>query len=126
MAVRKVFKCPRCGAVTHELDVTGRYVLYFDENMEERREAVHEFFQCPNCFAEYPSKDHFQVTTTERLYAEWDRIRLSEEGEPRKALLECTDEDCGFRWYDVVKKTLPPCPKCGCEMRELEYNLETV
>ena len=55
----------------------------------------------------------------EERYGEWERQR--DEGEVGfYCLVKLLCDDCGYRWVDNVRTTLPPCPRCG-STRVYEY-----
>jgi len=55
----------------------------------------------------------------EERYREWERQR--DEGEAGfYCLVKLLCDDCGYRWADNVRMTLPPCPRCG-SARVYEY-----
>jgi len=58
----------------------------------------------------------------ERAYKDWQEHRDEEEwGFYCAVKLLC--DNCGKRWVDFVRLTLPPCPRCGS--REV-FEYETV
>jgi len=60
--------------------------------------------------------------SAEKKYKEWaERRDKHETGFYCTVKLIC--DDCGKRWVDCVRLTLPPCPRCGGEN---VYEYETI
>ncbi|MEM4383579.1 MAG: hypothetical protein QXU44_05955 [Candidatus Caldarchaeum sp.] len=56
-----------------------------------------------------------------QMYEDWEIHKMREQGELQVVTAVCTDQQCGHRWPEIVGKTRPPCPRCGCETRIEPY-----